>query len=208
MGDLLKTFLDFVERFPTLAWRMGLSCAGLGAAVYGAIWMGFVRPEAFNGYAEDGARLAIALGAGFFIIGVIFAVARTAVRIFTWAGRRRQRHAHAQVLQQNMRFLTTPAQLILYVGMTEPGGRFPSFGEINAMRLLSQYKLVVPEGYYSLSIGHMVRVAPEIYALRDEIMVPLKKQIEDAMGVSVDDVEAVKSKLEAMLKRESTGWEV
>src|SRR4051794_14108084 len=114
MSELLKTFLDLIDRFPALAWRMGLSCLGLGAAVFGSIWMGFVRHEAFNGYVEDAARVAIALGIGFLSIGTVLTFGRMVVRVFEWFGRRRRRSERTELLLQNLEFLTTNAQLILY----------------------------------------------------------------------------------------------
>ncbi len=205
MSDLVKTLLDFVERFPTLAWRMGLSCAGLGFAVYGAIWWGFVRPEAFSGYAADGARLAIAFGAGFFIIGTIFAIAGSAARILAWMRRRKQRITRKDMLLQNMRFLTPPAQLILYIALTEPQGRFASFGDIPPMRLLRQYE-IVEGGAYSLKQGHIIQVAPELYAVRDAVSAALRKNVEGSLNLSLEDVEAVSAKLKEILKAEPNWW--
>ena len=85
MPDLLKTLLDLIERFPALAWRSGISCAVLGAAVYGAIWIGFIRPEAFGGYAADAASIAIAVGLGCFAIGAVFTTGSMVSRVFRWA---------------------------------------------------------------------------------------------------------------------------
>ena len=96
--------------------------------------------------------------------------------------------------------------MILYIGLNEPYGRFPSVGEVAPMRLLSRYNLVEPEGHYSLKYGHTVKVTPELYAVRQQALSDLKTQLEASLKINLEDTEAVRTRLTEMLKAEPNWW--
>lgn len=203
MSDLLKTVIDFVDRFPALAWRIGISSAVLGAAVYGAIWVGFVRQDAFGGFAADGAGIAIAIGIGCFAVGAIFAAGSLVKRLFGWFRIRRQNESKAEMLLQNVGFLSPSAKLILYLGLTESRGRFPSLGNVAPMQLLSRYKMIIPEGYFSLERGHIMQVAPELFSARDQALPPLTQDLKQSLQIDLTNFDAVRECLSEMVRSES-----
>lgn len=178
----------------------------MGAVVYFAIWIGFIRPEAFGGYAADAASIAIAIGLGCFAIGALFAVGSMAARVFGWIRARKQQASRTTLLLQNIGFLTPPAQLILYMGLREPQGRFPSLGEIAPMRLLVRYNIVVPEGSYSLKQGHIVKVTTELFHVRDLALSTLTMHLEGSLKINLADTEAVRACLNEMIKSEPNWW--
>lgn len=188
----LNSAMDLLEKRPNLTFKSGLIVAAVGFGLEVGIQLGVIEPTALNGSVSQTAPV-------FWVGGLTATVAALTIRVMQWAHKSlitalagyRHRKETSDKLRDNLLMLNDEQRLLLYAIFKMAGGRHVSLGDYPPYIRLYGLGLVEPESptlAFDKGVPKgLMRVAPQLYALRNGFQKQLVEHLEDAYGVDVSN---------------------
>jgi len=186
---LLEGAATFLEKLPGFSLRSGLILAIVGGVVQGAIWLGIIERTALGGYVD---QVAPVLWVG----GLAMVAAAALIEFLSWLAtfrtmlaNRKNRLKTRDRLIGNIAFLDEETRLLLLMILQMPLGRIKSLGDTPPFASLYELNLVVSESFGLVVITGvptgMMKIAPEVYAERDNLIPQLADELTKRFDVDV-----------------------
>lgn len=202
---MLNGVATLLEKLPGFSFRSGLILAFIGAALDISIRFGIVSKDALDGYVAQAAPVLWVVGAAMMISVFVLAVLSWVATFRKVPANWLQRRSRRKRLIGNISFLNDEARLLLLAILKLPNGRIESLGECPPFQRLYDLDLIAPEISGLLFMGGvphgMMKVAPEIYSVRKELVPHLESALSDRLGVDVRDERILGQQIEAARNR-------
>lgn len=189
-GTMFDGIATFLEKLPNFALKSGIALVLMGISLKVGMSVGAIEASAFDGTAAQVAPALIFGGGGLVVAGVLFGLPSA----FSWVrnnfAQRGASKERKKRLLGNLILLNPEERLVLFSLLHAPDGRFEANPNWAPLEKISRFGLIqseIPGLWFSAAPHGIVRIAPEIFAIRDTIIAEYGPHLSEHFGADVTD---------------------